>query len=116
MPHWVHSLLHWLSLHWGDVVPAWLAVIVAAVFGFCRGVRRVGRRRPVMRRGLPRLRPRPRLNAPTGKAAEEAAAAAGQAVVELRRSAAAQETHTALLQDQADAAERFPWDIRHLGD
>lgn len=29
--HWVHSLLHWLSVHRGDVVPTWLAVIVAAV-------------------------------------------------------------------------------------
>jgi hypothetical protein len=35
--------------------------------------------------------------------------------VELQRSATAQEAHTALLQDQADAAERFPWDIRHMG-
>jgi hypothetical protein len=25
--------LRWLALHWGDVVPAWLAVIVAAYFG-----------------------------------------------------------------------------------
>jgi hypothetical protein len=33
VPHWVHSLLHWLSLRWGDVVPARLAVVVAEVFG-----------------------------------------------------------------------------------
>jgi hypothetical protein len=34
VPQWVHSLSHWPSLHWGDVVPAWLAVVVAAVFGW----------------------------------------------------------------------------------
>jgi hypothetical protein len=34
VPHWLCSLLHWLSLHWGDVVPAWLAVLVAAFFGY----------------------------------------------------------------------------------
>ena len=33
MPHWVDSFLRWLSQHWGDVVPAWLAVIAAIVFG-----------------------------------------------------------------------------------
>jgi hypothetical protein len=26
--------LHWLSPHWGDVVPAWLAVIVVGVLGW----------------------------------------------------------------------------------
>jgi hypothetical protein len=31
VPHWVW---HWLAVHWGDVVPAWLAVIFAAMFGF----------------------------------------------------------------------------------
>ena len=30
VPVW---LLHWLALHWGDVVPTWLAAILAAVFG-----------------------------------------------------------------------------------
>lgn len=34
VPHWFHSLLHWLSLHWGDVVPAWIGVILAGVFGW----------------------------------------------------------------------------------
>ena len=33
MPPWVESLRHWLSPHWGDGVPTWMGVVLAAVFG-----------------------------------------------------------------------------------
>ena len=118
MPHWLHSLSHWLSVHWGDVVPAWLAVIVAAVFGCLSW--RSSRQSKTARDGAKTAEAEAKAQAERAEratmAAEEAAAAAGQAVVELQRSASAQEAHTALLQDQADATERFPWEIRHMGD
>lgn len=111
-------MLHWLSLHWGDVVPAWLAVVVAAIFGvqaWCSS-RQSKTARDAARSAEAEAKAQAERAERATKAAEEAAAAAGQAVVELRRSAAAQETHTALVQSAAQQAERVPWDIRRMGD
>jgi hypothetical protein len=103
VPHWVHSLLHWLSLHWGDVVPAWLAVVGAAVFGWLswRSSRQSATARDEARAEADRAT----------AAAEDAAAAASRSAAAAERSATAHETQTALLQEAADAAERAPWRI-----
>jgi hypothetical protein len=103
VPPWVCSLLHWLSLHWGDVVPAWLAVIVAGVFGWLSW--RSSRRSATAERGAKQQADR------ATTAAENAAAAADRSAQAAERSATAHETHTALLQEAADAAERAPWEI-----
>jgi hypothetical protein len=97
VPHWVHSLLCWLSAHWGDVVPAWLGVAVAAFFGVLSW----------------RLWLRSKAEADRAtKAAEDAVAAANRLADAAERSATADETQARLAQDQADAAERNPWEIK----
>jgi hypothetical protein len=103
VPHWVHPLLRWLSLHWGDVVPAWLAVIVAAVFGWLswRSSRQARTARDEARAQADR----------STTAAVDAAAAAKRSAAAEERSAIAQETQAQLAQVHADAAERFPWHI-----
>jgi hypothetical protein len=100
---WVHSLVHWLSLHWGDVVPAWLAIILAAVFGWLSW--RSSRRSKASEREARQQADR------ATTAAEDAAAAADRAAAATERSATAHEAQTALLQGAADAAERAPWRI-----
>ena len=97
---------HWLSLHWGDV-PAWLAVIVAAVFGWqsWRSSRRSAAAEREARQQADRAT----------KAAEDAAAAADRSAAAEERSATAHETQAQLAQDQADAAERFPWNVTRPG-
>jgi hypothetical protein len=120
--NWLHS--HWHSVHWGDA-SAYIGIVVTAFFGFLswRSSRRSktakdeaetakGEAKAAEAEAKAQAERAERAT----KAAEEAAAAAGQAVVELRRSATAQETHTALLQDAAEQAERFPWDIIRMGD
>lgn len=108
MPLALLFVLHWLSLHWGDVVPAWVAVIVAAVFGWLSW--RSSRRSKASEREARQQADR------AATAAENAAAAADRSATAAERSAAAHETQTALLQDAADAAERAPWRIERLGD
>lgn len=103
----VDSLLHWLSQHWGDVVPTWLAVILAAVFGVQSW--RSSRQSRSARDAAQAAEARAEAQVERAiKAAEDAAAAAD-------RSATAQEAHTALLQDAADGEERFPWRIDRMG-
>lgn len=107
MSHWVDSLFHWLSVHWGDVVPAWLAVVVAAVFGiqsWCSARRSKAAEREATQQAD---------RATT--AAENAAAAAARSAAAEERSATAQETQAQLAQDHADEAQRFPWDIERPG-
>lgn len=95
MPHWVHSLLHWLSLRWGDVVPAWLAVIVAAVFGVqaWRSSRQSKTARDAARTAEAEAKTQAERAERATKAAEDAAAAAKETATALGRSAAAHETH-----------------------
>jgi hypothetical protein len=118
---WVHS--HWHLIHWGDA-SAYIGIAVTAFFGYLswrssRKSKTAKNEAETARGAAQAAEAEAKAQAERAeratKAAEEAAAAAGQAVVELQRSATAQEAHTALLQDQADAAERFPWDIRHMG-
>jgi hypothetical protein len=118
VPHLVHSLFHWLSLHWGDVVPAWLAVLVAAFFGvqaWC-SARQSKTARDAARTAEAAAKTEAERAERATKAAENAAAAADRSAGAAERSAAAQETHTALLQDAADAAERAPWGVDRAGD
>ena len=104
MPHWGHSLLHWLSLHWGDVVPTWLAVIVAAVFGVQARTAEAEAKAQAERAER------------ATKAAEDAAVAAKETASALGRSATAHETQAQLAQDQADEAQQKPWRIERPGD
>jgi hypothetical protein len=115
VPHWVHALLHWLSLHWGDVMPAWLAVIVAAVFGWQSW--RSSRRSAAAERESRAAEREARQQAdPAITAAGNAADAADRSLAAPERSATTHETQAQLAQDQADAAERFPWRIeRRVG-
>jgi hypothetical protein len=117
VPHGVHSLLHWLSLHWGDVVPTWLAVILAAIFGVQSW--RSSRRSKTAERGSQTARDDATRQAgladTAARAAEEAAAAAGRSADAAERSATAHETQTQLMQDQADAVQQKPWDIEGHG-
>jgi hypothetical protein len=106
-------VLHWFSLHWGDVVPAWLAVIVAGVFGiqaWCSSRRSAASARGSKASVQAAKAEADRAERAT-KAAEEAAASAGRSATAAERSAAADETQARLLQAQADAAEQSPWDI-----
>jgi hypothetical protein len=116
--HWVHSLLHWLSLHWGDVVPAWLAVIVAAVFGWLSWLSskasKTAKGEAETARNEAEKQAERAERATT--AAEDAAAAAGRAADAAERSASAHETQAQLAQDQAEEAQRFPWDIERRGE
>lgn len=118
MPHWVHSLLHWLSLHWGDVVPAWVGVIVAAVFGWLSW--RSSRRSKAAERESRAAKDEARQQADRADrataAAENAAAAADRSAAAAERWASAHEVQTALLQAAADAAERAPWRLVRPGD
>ncbi len=107
MPDSLQSLSHWLSLHWGDVVPAWLAVIVAAVFGWLSWCS--SRRSAAAERESRAAEREARQQADRATTAAENAAAAAE------RLASAHEAQTALLQDAADAAERAPWRIERRG-
>jgi hypothetical protein len=100
VPHWVHSLLYWLSVHWGDVVPAWLAVIVAGVFGWVSW--RSSRRSKAAEEAA-----KQQANRAT-EAAEKAVAAQKQIAGETKRLADVAE-------QQVDAKERRPWDIKPDG-
>lgn len=114
MPDWVHSLLHSLSLHWGDVVPAWLAVVLASVFGWLSW--RSSRRSAAAERQSRDAESKAREQADRATtAAEAAAAAADRSAAAAERSAIAHETQAQLAQDQADGAERFPWRINRHG-
>lgn len=117
MPHWVHALFHWLSLHWGDVVPAWLAVILAGLFGWeswCSS-----RRSAAAERGSKTAEDAAKSLAEradrAAKAAEDAAAAAARSAAAEERSAAAHETQAQLAQNQADAEEQAPWRVSRPG-
>jgi hypothetical protein len=93
MPH----LTHWLhSLNWGDV-PAWVAAVVAVIFGVLSW--RSARKSKAERKQAERAT----------KAAERYAAAA-------ERSAAVEEKQLELAQKDADAAERYPWYIERRSD
>lgn len=105
--NWVHSLLRWLSLHWGDVVPAWLAVVVAGAFGWlswCSSRRSAAAERESRAAGRE-----------AREQADRATTAAVDAAAAAERSAAAHEVQTALLQEAADAAERAPWRLTRPG-
>lgn len=108
MPCWVHSLLHWLSQHWGDVVPAWLAVLVAALFG-------VQSWRSSRRSEIAKVAAQAAESKAT-QAATAAAAAAARSADAAERLATAQEAHLVLLQDAAEAQEQSPWRIHRVGD
>jgi hypothetical protein len=111
VPHWVHSLLHWLSVHWGDVVPAWLAVIVAGVFGWLswRSSRRSSASERESRAAEDEARQQADRADRATAAAEIAATAADRSAAAAERWASAHEAQTALLQAAADAAEQAPW-------
>jgi hypothetical protein len=111
VPHWVHSLLHWLSVHWGDVVPAWLAVFVAAFFGWqsWRSSRRSSASERESRVAKDEARQQADRADRATTAAETAAAAADRSAAAAERWASAHEAQTALLQAAADAAEQAPW-------
>ena len=110
VPHWVHSLLHWLSVHWGDGVPAWLAVIVAAAFGWLSWCS--SRRSAAAERESRAAEREVRQHADRATtAAQDAAAAADRSAAAAERSATAHEAQAALLQDAADAAGCAPWRI-----
>jgi hypothetical protein len=107
--HWLHSLhFGWLhSLHFGDV-PAYLSAAIAVFFGVVslRSSRRSKKAEKAATNQAVKAT----------EAAQDAAAAQRQIAEDTRRFATAQETHTALLQDAAEQAERFPWDIHRQGD
>jgi len=107
VPCWVDSLLHWLSQHWGDVLPAWLAVVVAALFGVQSW--RSSRRSETAKAAAQAAESR------ATKAAEAASAAAARSADAAERLATAQEAHIVLLQDAADAEDRNPWRIDRTG-
>jgi hypothetical protein len=117
VPHWVHAFVHWLSLHWGDVVPAWLAVIVAALFGlqsWCSSRRSAAAERgSKTAEGAAKSLVERADRATT--AAESAAAAADRSAAAAERWATAHEAQTALLQEAAGAAERAPWRVDRRG-
>ena len=114
MPHWLHPLSHWLSVHWGDVVPAWLAVIVAAIFGVQAW--RSSRRSKAAEREAKLARDAAKAQADLAtKAAQDAAAAATRSADAAERSATAHETQAQLMQDEATAAEQAPWRIENHG-
>lgn len=117
MPTWVHSVLHWLSQHWGDVVPTWLGVIVAVAFGTLswRASRQSRAARDAAQAAESRAEAEAKRAERATKAAEDAAAAAGRSAGAAERSATAQEVQTALLQDAADAEEQFPWQLDRMG-
>ena len=96
VPHWLCSLLHWLSLHWGDVVPAWLAVLVAAFFGYLSW--RASRRSKDAEKAAKMQADR------ATTAAEDAVRAQKEIAGETRRIADA-------MQESSDAAEQKPWGI-----
>lgn len=104
VPHWLHSLFHWLTLHWGDAVPAWLAVIVAAAFGYLSW-RSSRRSKDAERTATEQAKL-------AIKAAEEATAAQKQIAEDTTRFADATVRHTELVQEAATAAERYPWQIQ----
>jgi hypothetical protein len=116
VPHWVHSLLHWLSVHWGDVVPAWLAVIVAGVFGWLswRSSRRSSASERESRAAEDEARQQADRADRATAAAEIAATAADRSAAAAERWASAHEAQTALLQAAADAAEQAPWRLPSL--
>lgn len=107
VPCWVHSLLDWLSQRWGDVVPAWLAVLVAAFFGVqsWRSSRRAEAAKAAAQAA----------ESKATEAAEEAAVAAERSADAAERLATAQEAQVVLLQDAAEAEERKPWRIHRVG-
>ncbi len=117
VPHWVHLLLHWLSLHWGDVMPAWLAVVAAAVFGVLavKASRRAEAAQHESRAAEDEARKQADRADRATAAAENAAAAADRSAAAAERWATAHEAQTALLQEAADAAERTPWRIVRPG-
>jgi hypothetical protein len=96
VPHWLHSLLHWLSLHWGDVVPVWVAVLVAAFFGYLSW--RASRRSKDAENAAKMQADR------ATTAAENAVCAQKEIAEETRRIADA-------IQESSDAAEQKPWRI-----
>lgn len=107
MPCWVHSLLDWLSQHWGDVVPAWLAVLVAALFGVQSW--RSSRRSETAKAAAQAAESK------ATTAAVDASAAAERSANAAERLATAEEAHIVLLQDAAEAQERSPWRIDRVG-
>lgn len=114
---WVHTFFHWLSQHWGDVVPTWLGVIVAAIFGIqsWRASQQSKAARDAAQAAESRAEAEAERAERATKAAENAAAAADRSAGAAERSAAAQEKQTALLQDAADAEEQFPWQLDRMG-
>jgi hypothetical protein len=95
------------------VVPAWLAVLVAAIFGVqaWRSSRQSKTARDAAQTAEAEAKTQAERAERATKAAEDAAAAADRFAGAAERSATAHETQTALLQDVADQAERFPWRI-----
>jgi hypothetical protein len=101
-------VMHWLhSLHFGDV-PAYLSAAIAVFFGIVSW--RASRR---SKQAEADAKDQATLAV---EAAQDAAAAQRQIAEDTRRFATAQETHTALLQDAAEQAERFRWVIHREGD
>jgi hypothetical protein len=96
VPHWLCSLLHWLSLHRGDVVPAWLAVLVAAFFGCLSW--RASRRSKDAENAAKKQADR------ATTAAEDAVRAQQEIAGETRRMADT-------MQERSNAAEQKPWRI-----
>lgn len=117
MPTWVHTSLHWLSQHWGDIVPTWLGVILAAVFGTLswRASRQSKAARDTAQAAEARAEAEAERAERATAAAENAAAAADRSAGAAERSAAAQEKQAELLQDAADAEEQFPWRLDRMG-
>ncbi|WP_142282268.1 hypothetical protein [Mycobacterium sp. IEC1808] len=111
VPHWVHTVLCWFSSHWGDVVPAWLGVFVAGIFGWLslRSARRSAAAERESRAAKDEAKAQADRADRATTAAENAAAAADRSAAAAERWASAHEAQTALLQDAADAAERAPW-------
>lgn len=110
MPDWVHSLLHWLSLHWGDVVPMWLAVIVAAFFGWLSWRSSVRSKAAEREAKAAEAEAKKQAERAT-RAAEESAAAEKRSADAAERSATAHETVADLAELDARAKEQKPWRI-----
>jgi multidrug efflux pump subunit AcrA (membrane-fusion protein) len=111
VPHWLHSLLHWLQ--WGTV-PAWIAAVVSVWSADkSRRSRRKSEAAELEAKEQARL---------AIEAAEDAVAAQKQIAGETKRLAdvAEQRLDVAeqqldVAEQQLDAAERYPWDIKPDG-
>jgi hypothetical protein len=111
VPHWLHSLLHWLQ--WGTV-PAWIAAVVAVWSAFKSRQSRQKSEAAEAKSEAAEAEAREQAKLAT-EAAQDAVAAQERSAAAQERSVDVDETRLQLDQDKADAAERYPWDIQPDG-